>query len=81
VTEPSPSDRAGLRSLGHLLRPHRRSLATAGLLALLAAAALAQPLLVRRVIHDIQTGRPRALAVTVLVIALVVAAVLTGLQS
>jgi len=82
VTEPAPSDRAGLRSLGHLLRPHRRSLATAGLLALLAAAAaLAQPLLVRRVIHDIQTGRPRAVAVTVLVIALVVAVVLTGLQS
>jgi ABC-type multidrug transport system fused ATPase/permease subunit len=82
VTEPSPSNRAGLRSLGHLLRPHRRSLAAAGLLALLnAAAALAQPLLVRRVIHDIQTGRPRAVAVTVLVIALVVAAVLTGLQS
>jgi len=82
VTEPSPSDRAGLRSLGHLLRPHRRSLAAAGLLALLAAAAaLAQPLLVRRVIHDIQTGRPRAVAVTVLVIALVVAAVLSGLQS
>ena len=82
MTEPSPSDRAGLRSLGHLLRPHRRSLAAAGLLALLAAAAaLAQPLLVRRVIHDIQTGRPRAVAVTVLVIALVVAAVLSGLQS
>jgi len=82
VTEPSPADRAGLRSLGHLLRPHRRSLAAAGLLALLnAAAALAQPLLVRRVIQDIQTGQPRTVAVTVLVIALVLAAVLSGLQS
>ena len=82
MTEPSPADRAGLRSLGHLLRPHRRSLAAAGLLALLnAAAALAQPLLVRRVIQDIQTGQPRTVAVTVLVIALVLAAVLSGLQS
>lgn len=82
MTEPSPSDRAGLRSLGHLLRPHRRSLAAAGLLALLnAAAALAQPLLVRRVIQDIQTSQPRTVAVTVLVIALVLAAVLSGLQS
>ncbi len=58
MTEPSPFDRAGLHSLGHLLRPHRRSLAAAGLLALLAAAALAQPLLVRRVIHDIQPVGP-----------------------
>ena len=80
--EPSPPDRAGLGSLGRLLRPHRRGLAAAGGLALLnAAAALAQPLLVRRVIGDIQQAHPRGAAVTLLVTALVVAAVLSGLQS
>ncbi|MBC7679847.1 MAG: ABC transporter ATP-binding protein, partial [Pseudorhodobacter sp.] len=65
-----------------MLRPHRRGLLAAGGLALLnAAAALAQPLLVRRVIGDIQQARPRGAAVTLLVTALVVAAVLSGLQS
>ena len=82
VIEPAPSDRARLASLGHLLRPHRRALVAAALLALLnAAASLAQPLLVRKVIGNIQAGQPRAVAVAALVIALVVAAVLSGAQS
>ncbi len=74
--------RAGVRSLGPLLRPHRRALGLAAALALLnAAAALAQPLLVRRVIQDIQTHRPRGAAVVVLVGALLVASALSGAQS
>ena len=73
---------AGLRALGHLLRPHRSALSAAAALAFAnAAAALAQPLLVRRVIQDIQQSRPPRGAATLLVIALLAAAALSGLQS
>lgn len=80
--EPIPTDRAGLRSLGRLLRPHRRWLVGAGVLALLdAGVSLAQPLLVRRVIQDIQVHRPRGAAVALVVTALVAASLLSGVQS
>lgn len=74
--------RAGLRTLARLLRPHRRALALAGGLALLnAAAALAQPLLVRRVLQQIERSAPLVAAAVLLVLALVVAAALSGVQS
>lgn len=74
--------RAGLGVLGRLLRPHRRALALAGGLALVnAAAALAQPLLVRRVIAQIQHSLPVATTAVLLVVALVLAALLSGIQS
>jgi len=74
--------RAGLGVLGRLLRPHRRALLAAGGLALVnAAAALAQPLLVRRVLDEIQASRAVVTTAVLLVVALVVAAVLSGVQS
>ncbi len=74
--------RAGVGTLGRLLRPHRSALGLAGVLALAnAGAALAQPLLVRRVITDIQRSQPLRTTATLLVLALVVAAVLSGIQS
>jgi len=74
--------RAGVGTLGRLLRPHRAALALAGVLALAnAGAALAQPLLVRRVITDIQQSLPLRTTATLLVFALVAAAVLSGIQS
>ena len=74
--------RAGLGTLWKLLRPHRVALAGAGALALVgAAAALAQPLLVRRLIRDIERSQPLGGAATLLVVALVTAAVLSGVQS
>ena len=74
--------RAGLGTLGRLLRPHRTALAGAGVLALAnAGASLAQPLLVRRVIADIQQSRPVVAVAVLLVAALVLAAVLSGIQS
>ena len=74
--------RAGLRRLGLVLRPHRRPLlAAVGLAVVGAAAALAQPLLVRLVITQIQRGRPPVLAAVLLGAALVAAAALSGLQS
>ena len=80
--EGTPGSRAGLGTLWQLLRPHRVALALAGALALAnAAAALAQPLLVRQVILDIEQSQPLRTAATLLVVALVVAAVLSGVQS
>ena len=83
LASPAGTDqRAGLGTLWQLLRPHRVALAGAGALAFAgAAAALAQPLLVRRVIRDIERSQPLGGAATLLVVALVTAAVLSGVQS
>lgn len=82
VADRARADRAGLVSLQSLLRPHRRALAAAAGLALVGAAAtLAQPLLVRRVVAAIEQDRPRALAVVLLVGALIAGAALSGVQS
>ena len=80
--DPTQPERAGLGTLGRLLLPHRAPLALAGGLALVnAVAALAQPLLVRRVIQQIQASRPLLTTAALLVVALVMAAVLSGAQS
>ena len=74
--------RADLRVLGRLLRPHSRALGVAGVLGLAnAAAALAQPLLVREVIGAIEAATSVVTPSVLLVVALVVAAVLSGVQS
>jgi len=68
---------AGLRELLPLLRPHRRALATAAGLSLAsAAAALAQPALVARVIGAVGSGGAVLPGVVALVVVLVVASVL-----
>ena len=80
--DPDAGRRAGLGTLWSLLRPHRVALAAAGGLAFAnAAAALAQPLLVRRVIRDIEHSQSLRGAATLLVLALVSAAILSGIQS
>ncbi|MDQ3610764.1 MAG: ABC transporter ATP-binding protein/permease [Actinomycetota bacterium] len=77
-----PGGRASLGTLWRLLRPHRLALAVAAVLALAgAAAALAQPLLVRQLILDLEQARSVRTATTLLVIALVATAVLSGVQS
>ena len=74
--------RADLRVLGRLLRPHSGALGVAGALGLAnAAAALAQPLLVREVIGAIEAAASVVTPSVLLVVALVVAAVLSGIQS
>jgi len=71
-----------VRTLARLLRPHRLALALAVALAFAnAAAALAQPLLVRQVLLAIEQSEPLPAAAALLVVALVVAAVLSGIQS
>ncbi|WP_442893260.1 ABC transporter ATP-binding protein [Aquipuribacter sp. SD81] len=78
----SPGTRADLRALGRLLRPHTPALAVAGALGLAnAAAALAQPLLVREVIGAIETAASVVVPAVWLVVALVVAALLSGVQA
>lgn len=68
---------AGLRELWPLLRPHRTALVAAAVLSLVsAAAALAQPLLVSRVVAAVGAGRPLLPVVAALVVVLVAAAVL-----
>jgi len=82
AADPGAAPRAPLGTLWQLLRAHRAALACAGLLAAAnAAAALSQPLLVRRVIQDIQRTQPLRGAATLLVAALIIAAVLSGIQS
>jgi len=77
VTQAPRPAGAGLRELWPLLRPHRRALAAAAVLSLVsAAAALAQPLLVSRVVDAVGAGRPLLPVVAALVVVLVVAAVL-----
>jgi ABC-type multidrug transport system fused ATPase/permease subunit len=64
-----------------LLRPHRPALLLAVVIAFLgAAAALAQPLLARRVITAIEADRPVLGLAGVLAVALLVAAALSGVQ-
>ncbi|WP_221203782.1 ABC transporter ATP-binding protein [Modestobacter versicolor] len=68
---------AGLRELLPLLRPHRRALAAAALLSLVsAAAALAQPALVGRVIGAVGSGGAVLPGVLLLVVVLVAGAFL-----
>ncbi|MCW2537547.1 MAG: transporter ATP-binding protein, partial [Modestobacter sp.] len=68
---------ASLRELLPLLRPHRRALAGAAVLSLVsAAAALAQPALVGRVVGAVGSGRAVLPGVAALVVVLVAAAVL-----
>ncbi|HEY0126209.1 MAG TPA: ABC transporter ATP-binding protein [Blastococcus sp.] len=72
---------AGLRELLPLLRPHRRALAAAAALSLVAAAgALAQPALVSRVIDVVGSGGPLVPAVSVLVVVLLAASALSAFQ-
>jgi len=76
-----PAPRAGLRELLPLLRPHRRSIILAAALSLVAAAAaLAQPVLVSRVIEAVGAGRALLPAVLALVAVLVAAALLGAVQ-
>ena len=78
---PVPPTAAGLRDLLPLLRPHRRALLLAGGLSLVgAAAALAQPALVARVIGVVGAGQPLLPAVGLLVVVLLAASALSGLQ-
>jgi ABC-type multidrug transport system fused ATPase/permease subunit len=68
---------AGLRELLPLLRPHRRALAAAAVLSLVSAAAsLAQPALVGRVISAVGSGGAVLPGVLALVVVLVLASVL-----
>ena len=77
----SAAPAAGLRDLLPLLRPHRRSLVLAAGLSLAgAAAALAQPALVGRVITAVGDGGSLLPPVVVLVVVLVAGAVLGALQ-
>jgi ATP-binding cassette subfamily B protein len=73
--------RAGFRELLPLLRPHRGALALAAGLSLVgAAAALAQPVLVARVIDAVGAGRSLLPAVAGLVVVLVAGAFLGAAQ-
>jgi ATP-binding cassette subfamily B protein len=73
---PGPAP-VGIGSLLPLLRPHRRPLTGAAVLSLVAAAgALAQPVLVARVIDAVSTGQSLASAVVLLVVVLVAASAL-----
>jgi ABC-type multidrug transport system fused ATPase/permease subunit len=72
---------AGLRDLLPLLRPHRRALALAAGLSLVgAAAALAQPALIARVIDAVGSGRSLLPGVAGLVVVLVTGAFLGAAQ-
>ena len=72
---------ATLRELLPLLRPHRRPLAAAAVLSLVAAAgALAQPALVARVIEAVGAGRELLPAVGLLVVVLVASSALGAVQ-
>jgi ABC-type multidrug transport system fused ATPase/permease subunit len=71
----------GLRDLLPLLRPHRRALAAAAALSLVAAAgALAQPALVARVIDVVGSGGALLPAVSLLVVVLLAASALGAFQ-
>jgi ATP-binding cassette subfamily B protein len=70
-----------VRELLPLLRPHRRALAAAAGLSLVAAAgALAQPALVSRVIDVVGSGEPLLPAVSLLVVVLLAASALSAFQ-
>ena len=71
----------GVRQLLPYLRVHRRVLGVVAGLALVGSlAALAQPLLVREVLDAVSADQPLAVPVTLLVVVLVGAAVLGGVQ-
>ena len=73
--------RIRLRDLGPYLRGHRSAFIGGALLSLAGAAlALAQPLLVRRVLDSVGQGRPAGSAVVLLVVVVVGAALLGGAQ-
>jgi len=81
VTVPAAPN-AGLRQLWPYLREHRGSLVTVGLLSLVTAGtALAQPLLVSRVISGVQQAQPIGGLALLLVGVLVGGAVLSAVQS
>lgn len=81
MTVPAAPD-AGLRQLWPYLREHRGSLVTVGLLSLVTAGtALAQPLLVSRVISGVQQAQPIGGLALLLVGVLVGGAVLSAVQS
>jgi ATP-binding cassette subfamily B protein len=78
----TPQPSAGLRELLPLLAPHRGALGVAAALSLVAGgAALAQPLLVARVIDAVGAGRSVPAAVAALVLVLVAASVLGAFQA
>ncbi|PWJ55807.1 ATP-binding cassette, subfamily B [Quadrisphaera granulorum] len=73
--------REGLRSLLPHLRDHRRPLAAAAALSLVTAAAgLAQPLLVRRVIDGVQVGASVGTAVAAVVVVLLAGSLIGAVQ-
>ena len=75
--EPEAGQRAGLRSLLPHLSEHRSALGAAAALSLVgAAASLAQPLLVGRVITTVEDARPVGGAVVAVVVVLVAASLL-----
>ncbi|WP_209313975.1 ABC transporter ATP-binding protein [Blastococcus sp. TF02A-35] len=77
----APPPTARVRDLLPLLRPHRRAIGLAAALSLVgAAAALAQPALVARVIEGVGAGRSVLGAVSALVAVLVAGAVLGAAQ-
>jgi ABC-type multidrug transport system fused ATPase/permease subunit len=79
--DPAALPTAGLRDLLPLLRPHRRPLALAAVLSLAgAAAALAQPALVGRVITAVAAQESVLPAVAALVVVLVAGAILGAFQ-
>ncbi len=87
--DPTPSSdpsqvappKAGVRQLLPYLRPHRAVLGAVALLALVgSAAALTQPLLIRAVLDRTTKGQPVAQAVALLVVVLIGAAALGGLE-
>ena len=81
MTVPAAPD-AGLRQLWPYLREHHGSLVTVGLLSLVTAGtALAQPLLVSRVISGVQRAQPIGGLALLLVGVLVGGAVLSAVQS
>ncbi|HYH26833.1 MAG TPA: ABC transporter ATP-binding protein [Blastococcus sp.] len=79
--EPAPAPAVGVRDLLPLLRPHRAAIGLAAGLSLVgAAAALAQPALVARVIDVVGGGRSAFPAVAALLLVLVAGAVLGAAQ-
>ncbi|BCJ56390.1 ABC transporter [Actinoplanes sp. NBRC 14428] len=73
--------RVGLPALLPYLREHARTLAAVAALSLVgAAAALAQPVLVRTVLDDISAGHPAAAGVALLVALLITGAAIGGIR-
>jgi ABC-type multidrug transport system fused ATPase/permease subunit len=80
-TSAETAPRATLRQLWPLVRPHRRLLGAAAVLSLVAAAgALAQPVLVARVIEAVGAGRSLLPVVGLLVVVLLASSALGAVQ-